>query len=281
MPSSRTTKDFLKKLFFSWSQTGKVRLVLLFSFVTYAGIIILLGSAWYSPQWITDFHFFNDGAEWKQMDKFAHFFWAFQISSLGARLLQWAGMNLDGSTKAGAILGLVFVSSIEIMDGFSVDYGASILDVAANLLGCVAFASQSLLWKKIMIWPKFSFHQTMFAPLRPAMLGDGLLEEVLKDYNGQTFWYSFHIKQLRLPTWLTIAVGVGAEGMLRARDEQNALLNLSPHRRYFLSVDLNFSHIESRSRMLSWLIYLVNIIKVPAPALEFSSQGIRFHPIYF
>jgi len=262
-------------------KTGRIRIALLLSFVTYTGIIVLLGTAWYSPQWITGFHFFNDAPEWKQMDKFAHFFWAFQISSLLARLMLWAGMDLRDSAKAGAILGFLFVSSIELMDGFSVDYGASIFDVVANLLGCLAFFGQSVLWKKINIWPKFSFHTTAFAPLRPAMLGDGLLEEVLKDYNGQTFWYSFHSKHLRLPAWLNLAVGVGAEGMLRARDEQNALMNFSPHRKYFLSVDLNFSHIQSQSRILNWLLYLVNVIKVPAPTIEISSQGIRFHPIYF
>jgi hypothetical protein len=279
--SSKTISNFFKRFHVSGRQVSRVRLVLLFCLTAYVVIILLLGGAWYSPQWITAFHFFNDAAEWKQMDKFAHFFWAFQISSIIARLLQWAGVNLSDSARGGAILGLLFVSSIEIMDGFSVDYGASIFDVGANLLGCAAFVGQSLLWTKVKIWPKFSFHHTTFAPLRPALLGDGFFEEILKDYNGQTFWYSFQVKRLHLPAWLTLAVGVGAEGMLRARDEQNQLLHFSAHRKYFLSLDLNFTHIQTRSRVLNSLIYFGNIIKIPAPAIEISSQGIRFHPIYF
>ena len=113
------------------------------------------------------------------------------------------------------------------------------------------------------------------------MLGSGLLEEVLKDYNGQTFWYSFQVPRLPLPKWLGLAVGVGADGMIFGRVHENEAMNFSPDRRYFLSLDLNLSHIQTTSRLLKVLLYIPNIIKVPAPAIEVSSRGIRFHPIYF
>lgn len=278
-------KEFISDFIQSFSparlRTPRVKGVLLFSSGIYLIIILTLAYAWYSRQWVSGFHFFDDGAEWKQMDKFAHFFWAFQVSALATRLMVWAQLDKKVGAHVGVMLGFLFVSSIEVLDGFSDRYGASLYDVLANTLGCVAFLLQSILWKKVNIWPKFSFHPTSFAPLRPAMLGDGFLEEILKDYNGQTFWYSFHIKRLPLPHWLTLAVGVGAEGMVHGRDEENALLNFSPHRKYFLSFDLNFSHVKTSSGILNSALYVLNIIKIPAPTLEFSSQGVKFHPIYF
>jgi Predicted periplasmic lipoprotein (DUF2279) len=256
-------------------------MVLLFSTAIYGMVMLALGYAWYAPQWISSFHFFDDLGEWQQMDKIAHFFWAFQVSALATRLLQWATMDEARAARTGAILGFLFVSGIEVADGFSTAYGASVFDVAANALGASAFLGQRVIWKKILVWPKFSFHPTMFAPLRPDVLGTGFLEEVLKDYNGQTFWYSFRIPKLPLPAWLTLAVGVGAEGMIFGRMGENEAMDLHPHRRYFLSIDIDLSHIQTSSKLLKALLYIPNIIKLPAPALEISAQGIRFHPIYF
>lgn len=261
--------------------TPRVRGVLLFSAGIYFLLMLALGYAWYSQQWVRSFHFFDDAAEWKQMDKFAHFFWAFQVSALAARLLSWARLSDRMAARTGAVLGFVFVSCIEIPDGFSAMYGASLFDILANLLGCAAFLGQRMLWSKVRIWPKFSFHPTAFAPLRPSMLGDGILSQILKDYNGQTFWYSAHIDKLPLPRWLTLAVGVGAEGMVFGRDHQNELMNLSPYRKYYLSVDLNLEWLKTSSKFLNAMLYIFNIFKFPAPAIEISSQGIKFHPIYF
>lgn len=260
----------------------RIRFVLLFSLFIYAALLIALAFAWYSRQWATSgFHFFNDAAEWKQMDKFAHCFWSFQISAIVTRLLLWTRLPDRTAFITGTLLGFLFVSSIEIPDGFSSDYGASIFDILANLAGCTIFLGQRLWLGKINLWPKVSFHPTVFAPLRPAMLGDGLLEEILKDYNGQTFWYSLNLKFLRMPSWLAIAVGVGAEGMLYGRDYQNEMVNLSPYRKYFLSIDINPAGIKTSSRFARMLLSVFTIIKLPAPTLEFSTKGIRFHPIYF
>ena len=259
----------------------RLKVVLLAASGIYLAMMGILGYAWYSPQWISSFHFFNDAPEWKQMDKFAHFYWTFQVSVLSSRLLGWARISEKQALLYGAGMGFFFVSGIEVADGFSAQYGASIFDIMANALGASCFVGQCLLWKKIAIWPKFSFHPTQFAPLRPALLGNGLLEEVLKDYNGQTFWYSATFSWLPLPKWLCLAVGVSAEGMVYSRDLENEAVGFSPHRRYFISIDLNLSHLQTSSRFANAALWVLNIIKIPAPTVEFSTRGIRFHPIYF
>lgn len=259
----------------------RVRWVLLFSTAIYATLMIGLGYAWYAPQWISSFHLFDDLGEWKQMDKVAHFFWAFQVSVLATRLMRWAKLSDEKASRAGAVLGFLFVSGIEVADGFSLAYGASPYDLVANALGAACFFCQQMIWKRVVVWPKFSFHPTAFAPLRPDVLGNGFLEEVLKDYNGQTFWYSFRVPRLPLPQWLNLAVGVGADGMIFGRIHENEIMGFDPQRRYFISLDVNFSHVKPTSPVLKALLYIPNIIKMPAPALEISSQGIRFHPIFF
>lgn len=243
--------------------------------------MIALGSAWYSPQWISSFHFFDDLPEWKQMDKVAHLFWTFHASAIAARLLQWATSDTVRSNRGGAVMGFLFVSGIEILDGFSIAYGASLWDIAANAAGAGVFFLQHHFWKRILVWPKFSFHPTTFAPLRPDVLGNGFLPEVLKDYNGQTFWYGVRLPWLPLPKWLVLAVGVRAEGMIFGRVPENEAVGLHPERKYYLSLDVDLNHIKTESRVLRVLLYIPNIIKLPAPAIEFSASGVRFHPIYF
>lgn len=263
------------------SKKRRLRTVWLVSTGVYVLMMAALGYAWYGPQWIGSFHFFDDLPEWQQMDKVAHIFWTFQVSAIASRLLSWATVDEARSIRGGAIMGFLFVSGIEIFDGFSLAYGASVYDVAANSVGAAVFALQHHFWKRILVYPKFSFHPTTFAPLRPEMLGNGILEEVLKDYNGQTFWYSVKLPWLPFPKWLTLAAGVGAEGMIFGRLAENEAAGFHPERRYFLSVDLDLSHVQTNSRLLRVLLYIPRIVKVPAPALEISTRGVRFHPLYF
>lgn len=280
-----TTREVIKGFFADVDvhalRTPRAIRVLIFSGMVYVGLVVALAYAWYSRQWGSSFQFFDDLAEWNQLDKLAHFVWAFHITAVAARLLTWAKVNSPTAIVTATILSWIFISSIEVLDGFSADYGASIYDILANTLGCIAYLLQSILWQRIRIWPKFSFHPTTFAPLRPTMLGNGFLEEVLKDYNGQTFWFSFQAPWLRLPSWLVIAVGIGAEGMVYSREAENVLHDFSSHRKYLLSLDLDLSRLGPKSRWMRVLLWPLTVIKFPAPAIEVSALGVKFHPIYF
>jgi hypothetical protein len=60
---------------------------------------------------------------------------------------------------------------------------------------------------------KFSFHTTQYQ-YRPNVLGSSLAEQMLKDYNGQTYWLSVNLhsfyKGSKIPKWLNLAIGYGA-----------------------------------------------------------------------
>ncbi|MEO8734474.1 MAG: DUF2279 domain-containing protein, partial [Flavobacteriales bacterium] len=96
------------------------------------GSLIALNEAWYKGYERTDFHFFNDGDEWLQMDKLGHAFSSYQVGRAGHAAFRWAGFNESVSTWIGGSVGLLYLSGIEYLDGHSSAYGFSGWDMAAN-----------------------------------------------------------------------------------------------------------------------------------------------------
>ena len=258
------------------------------NWVRYGGLgaytlgMVGLNEVWYSQSPRTSFRFFNDAAEWKQTDKTGHFFNAFQVSSITYQTLTWAGSQEKKRALSSSLIALGLMSSIEIFDGFSYGYGASIFDVAANTTGCLLFWGQMAGWKEIRLYPKYSFHQTALANMNRKLLGSNFAEQFIKDYNGQTVWLSADMdKFMPFPKWLNIAIGYGAQNMIKARDSENAVLGYYPYRQYYLSIDFDVTVIKTKSKFLKSVLYLVNMIKVPAPTLEFSQGKVKGHWLYF
>lgn len=254
--------------------------------IAYSASLIALNEVWYKEQGKTSFHFFNDNAQWNQVDKVGHFYTAYQLSSIGKQIFLWTNMSEKKSAIWGSVMSQAMMIPIEVLDGFSVEYGFSWGDIAANLLGSGFFLSQELLGNGQKIRTKFSFHRTDYAPLRPEVLGSGFFEELIKDYNGQTYWLSFDIYGLaknnpKIPSWLNIAFGYGADGMVYGREEDNNFHGYSSYRQYYIGIDFDLSHIKTRSKVVNSLLFIVNMVKLPAPAIEFNKNGVNYHWLYF
>ncbi|MHA6247614.1 DUF2279 domain-containing protein [Pontibacter sp. CAU 1760] len=252
----------------------------------YTAMLVSLNRAWYTEA-RTSFHFFNDNHEWRNMDKAGHFWATFQESRAGIDMLWWAGVPEKKAVLWGGLTGLLLQTPIELFDGYQPAYGASASDMIANAAGSAAVVAQELAWHEIRIMPKFSFHTTHYAAVRPNVLGSSLGEQALKDYNGQTYWLSTDIgaflkPESKYPKWLNIAVGYGAEEIVYNHAPSNLAAGYDAHRQYYLSPDLNLMHFKGRSKVLNTALYLLSIIKVPAPALEYNRKdGLRLHPLYF
>lgn len=250
--------------------------------VSYTATLVGLSELWYKDAGHQSFRFFNDNAEWKQVDKLGHFYAGYYFSYGTSKALRWSNVQQRKAGFIGAATGFLILAPIEVFDGFSEAYGASCGDLLANAAGSVFFLGQSLLWDEPRIHPKFSFHRTDYAALRPNTLGNNMASELLKDYNGQTYWLSFDMdKFMSFPKWLNIAVGYGAHGMVYARDSQNAEAGYSAYRQYYLALDVDLTGIRTRSKALKTFFSLVSLLKFPAPALELSGKGAKFHPLYF
>jgi hypothetical protein len=263
--------------------------------VVYVGESIALGATlvglnqiWYQDYPQTNFHFINDNKQWLQMDKLGHVYSSYHLGRVGAELLEWSGASQKEQLIYGSTLGLGFLTVVEVFDGFSQEWGASSGDIIANVSGTALHVSQELLWNEQRITPKFSFQQTKFAAQRPETLGASLNEQILKDYNGQTYWLSFNIQSFTkdsfTPKWLNIAFGYGGEGMLYGTNTeaiQNSIFQ-SPYRQFYLSFDVDLTKIKTKSHFLKSLFSVFNTLKIPAPTLQYDDfNGVKAHFIYF
>ncbi|WP_299065050.1 DUF2279 domain-containing protein [uncultured Polaribacter sp.] len=278
------TNSFLKK---SDSLNFKRRnAVIITESVLAAGTLFALNELWYKDYPRTSFQFKNDNNDWKQMDKAGHLMTSYYIGKVGMEVLDWSGVSKTNQLIYGATLGFSFLTAVEILDGFSKQWGASIGDVLANAAGTGILVGQELLWQEQRITVKYSFHQTKFANQRPNTLGENYIQESLKDYNGQTYWLSANIwsfnKESNFPKWLNVALGYGAEGMLYGQTKPTNAIPQDPYRQFYLSLDVDLTKIATKSKFLKSVFSIVNFIKIPAPSLEINTKGkIKFHYLYF
>lgn len=244
-----------------------------------AGTLIGLDQAWYGQYARTSFHFFDDGCEWQGLDKVGHGFATYTVGRWGNGLLRWCGVPRKTALWAGGTLGLVYLSAVEYMDGHSEGWGFSTWDMLSNVAGTGLFIGQELEWRDQRMKLKYSAHLTPFAKERPALLGEGLSERILKDYNGSTYWLSANLHAFGwkgMPVWVNMAAGYGAEGMVQADAAPGQV------RQYFLSADVDLERIPVKSKVLRTALLVLNCVKVPLPALEFRSDGhVLVHGLYF
>jgi len=246
-----------------------------------AGSIVALNQVWYAPYATGKFHFFNDSEQWMQMDKFGHAFTGYLITNELNRVHHWAAGKRQ--PWVGAIYAISYLSALEIMDGFSSGWGFSGSDMLANGVGVGLAFSQDHFFNRQVILPKFSFSRSSYAVVRSEILGNTYAEQLLKDYNGQTYWVSLPISTfLNLPkrlTWICISLGYGCDAKLVG--SQNAWNGFNARRQVYLSLDIDCSSLAPRHPKLNKVLTHLNLIKVPFPSLEFSSDKTRFHWISF
>jgi Predicted periplasmic lipoprotein (DUF2279) len=254
--------------------------------IVYAGSVYGLSKAWYKTPF-NKFQVNDDWNEWLQMDKVGHFYSAYQISRHTAALYRQTGVTPKQAALYGAMSGFLFLTPIEILDGFQYpEYGFSPSDMAANVLGPTLYLTQFALWNEERIIPKFSFHPTSLAAVRPELLGQNLSEQWLKDYNGQSYWLSANVRSFfpktQIPAWLNVAVGYGMQNMVGAEITKSRSLGYEPQRQFYLSLDVDFRRIPTQKKWLKTLFFMLNSVKIPAPTLEISQvSGWRFYPFYY
>jgi hypothetical protein len=258
-----------------------------------AGTLITLQQAWYADYNTGRFHIFNDNHEWFQMDKAGHVYSTYQSARLLMEACNWAGFNRKTRYMLGAGAGFVFMTGIEILDGYSRGWGYSWGDQLSNFIGTGMAVAQDLLWEDQRLQLKLSYAPSGLAKYNPALLGRNFQEQLLKDYNGQTYWLSinpasFFTKEKSLRTALSIAIGYSARGMLGAVNNNKAalqpdgtLIAVQRERLCLLSLDLDLRKLPIRSRFVKSILSVVQIVKIPAPTLQFSRRGIRAYGIYF
>lgn len=276
------------------TQIKKGRLI---GFSTFAGTAFVGGLTglyylWYKDYDQSGFHSINDMEAWLQVDKVGHAYSNYQMSRIAFLGFRWAGLDEKKSAFIGSGLSFAFFTSVEVFDGFSSNWGWSWGDVAANAAGTGLFLGQQLAWHEQRILFKYSYSPTEYPQYNPELLGNNLVEKMLKDYNAQTYWLSVNPQSFAgshriFPKWLNIAFGYGAKGMTGTYHNPSeidgvAIPEYRRTRQFYLSLDIDLSKIKTRSEFLRLLLETANLIKIPMPALEYNAEnGFVLHALYF
>src|SRR5260221_10433273 len=146
------------------------------SIAVYLISLLWLSSVWYNTY--TEFHFFDDLFEWEYLDKLGHFFASFHLGLFFYKIFgEPDNFNSTLQKKWICFSGFILLLPIEILDGFSLNYGASPADLLANGLGsiyCYYYVSSKIISSSL---PKFSFHTTTLSLIRPELLGYTFAEQ--------------------------------------------------------------------------------------------------------
>jgi len=258
----------------------------------YATSMYGLNKLWYADYPRSSFHWHNDNDAWLQMDKIGHAYSAYQAGLLGMDIMKWSGVPEKKAVWYGGAYGAVFLTTIEILDGHSAEWGASWGDLAANTSGSALLIAQELLWKEQRIQFKYSYHPSEYADINPNLLGKNTIQQILKDYNAQTIWLSSNLHgflpKSKLPKWLNIAIGYGADGMTSGTlneqidiTEEGYVSNLRT-RQFYLSLDMNLRKIDTGSDFFNKVLKVLSFIKIPAPAIMLDNKEIiTVYPFYY
>lgn len=247
--------------------------------------------AWYADYPQGKFHFTNDNNNWGGMDKWGHVTSSYVVGQTSYDMLRWGGLDESRSVWYGGLTGFTYLTVVEIMDGFSQEWGFSWGDMAANTAGAALFIGQQKLWQEQRMSLKFGFWPTEYPKYRDdGLLGSSWSEYWLKDYNGQTYWLSvnpasfLNNKPRWLPDWLNIAGGYGIDGFLTSTGEPciSCPADFPSQRQYYISLDLDLRRIPMKSGFWKTLVHTISFIKVPAPTVQFNSLGgTRFYWLYW
>ena len=258
----------------------------------YATSMYGLNKLWYADYPRSSFHWYNDNNTWLQMDKLGHAYSAYQAGLLGMDIMKWSGVPEKKSIWYGGAYGAVFLTTIEILDGYSAEWGASWGDLVANTSGSALLIAQELLWKEQRIQFKYSFYPSKYADINPELLGKNTIQQILKDYNAQTIWLSCNLygfmPKSKIPKWLNIAIGYGADGMTSGSlNDQIEFLEVGciankRTRQFYLSLDVDLRKIDTGSDFFNKTLKVLSFIKIPSPTILFEKkEKITIKPFYY
>ncbi len=306
LSNTLSAQSKLNQFFESSDTFNKKRLVGLVNTgaIGYTGTVLLLNNVWYKGFPRSKFHFFDDNGEWLEMDKGGHVLTAYVEAKWAYQAFRWAGVKNKKAAWLGIASGTLFQTTLEVLDGFSAEWGFSPGDVIANTSGCALFGVQQAVWDEQRMLLKVANFPKKYSKI-PIKVGDGSTKSVkemanwlygdnyaqtfFKDYNALSWWLSVNprsfAKNSKFPSWLNIAVGYSAENVFGAYGNYFPAddTKLYPrYRQYLLSLDIDLSKIKTKNKFLKAVCNTFNFVKIPAPALEYNSLGkFKFHPIMF
>ena len=93
----------------------------------------------------------------------------------------------------------------------------------------------------------------------------------------------------KLPKWLNIAVGYGADGMTSGTlfdqigiIEGDGYVSDPRMRQFFLSLDIDLRKVDTGNEFFNKTLKVLSFIKIPSPAIMFNNKkNIIVYPLYY
>lgn len=255
--------------------------------ILYTGFTYMETQQFYTNYPYSKFHWKNDLHTWKGMDKCFHSFGSYQLQAFFFETHQLFGYTKNQSLNLALLESMVFGFTKEFGDGHIDIGGWSMYDIGMNTIGNLGFYLQQRIWDKQIIKYKYSYVNSGLQHYNPKILGTSYKNYWLRDYNGQTYWLSTSLGALNLTEkkWLKpigIAFGYGGENLLHEfnNNKVSGAPILIPYRQYYLSLDIDWSEIETNRKSLKTFFWILNRFKFPLPTLQITSNGkLSFSPL--
>ena len=232
----------------------------------------LLNSLWWKGQAVP-FHM-NWNQDWKYAigaDKVGHFVFSSMATTVYDKLYGLSGLDSSSSVLWAAATVLTYQTYIEVRDGFSRDYGFSIADGIANVLGAGFPVAQRFIPElrpfqfQISYWPSDDFRK-------------GAYGAIIDDYTSTTHWLAVNVSDVLprawghdFPQWLGIAVGHSVDNL----DGRGGGRHV-----WYLSLDWQPARIKGLPDWLRDVLDILHVYHLPAPAVRIAPDvrwfGLRF-----
>ena len=226
------------------------------------------------------------------MDKVGHACTSYHLNKVSHTLFE--KNHIKNPLLKSSIYTFGYMLGVELLDGYSTEWGFSIYDVIGNGLGTFLYSIQESKLKSQPFKIKFSSTKTAYATCRPSLLGENRLQQIFKDYNGQTYWVTFNYnelsnKKIKIFDYVDFALGYSVDGFTGGHNNPeitscNCAIsecnNLRRTSQFIFSLDLNTSKIKNNHPIIGKFLLPFDIIKIPFPAIILNNSK-NFRLIYF
>lgn len=227
------------------------------------GMHLYQQKAWWSDQKVP-FHFTNDWAYARSIDKVGHFFGATLLAHAFSAGLEAANFSIEDSYLYSGIAAFAFQMYVEIEDGFGPKWGFSPGDAAADLLGAAFSTTQ-------YYFPYLKNFQVKISYLPSQKFRNGETFSVIDDYEGQKYWLAFKMEELLpesaakyWPDFLNLAIGYGVNKLdgVGGGDSE-----------FYLGLDLDAEQIPLHGKFWQFIKNTLNYIHFPLPGIRVSPNA--------
>lgn len=227
------------------------------------GMHLYQKKAWWSDQKVP-FHFTNDWAYARSIDKFGHFYGTTLLAHAFSAGLEAANFPIEDSYLYSGIAAFAFQMYVEIEDGFGPKWGFSPGDAAADFLGAAFSISQ-------YYFPNLKNFQMKISYLPSQKFRSGETFSVFDDYEGQKYWLAFRMEELLpepaakyWPDFLNLAVGYGVDKLdgVGGGDSE-----------FYLGLDFDAEQIPLNGEFWQFIKNTLNYVHFPLPGIRISPNA--------